>query len=184
MEKTTTHTSGPCTVDSESEKFGSQARFAFVLWFLGFSLDVAQQLLVQTLKGGGLHKKFYRRLRKIGGGVFNHPGPTSFFFSQSALPVYTPPMARDEVPLRTADQLNEPEIPASPVKVPDRRRLWWAELVALMRLAFPIIGTQLLQMALSIITTLAAGRLGVEYLDAASLGTLISNVTGVVWTPG
>lgn len=54
-----------------------------------------------------------------------------------------------------------------------------AELKSLLLLAYPIIGSYLLQLGLGFVNVLAVGRLGVVELDGAALGQLLANITGM-----
>eukprot|EP00667_Euglena_gracilis_P004739 EG_transcript_4765 len=53
-----------------------------------------------------------------------------------------------------------------------------AELIEILLLTLPVVVSYLLEMFLSVVTLIAMGRLGVEELDGASLGSMIVNVTG------
>lgn len=53
---------------------------------------------------------------------------------------------------------------------------WWAELRLLVRYSLPLVATYLLQYSHSVITTVAAGRLGPQELAAASVGMTTMNI--------
>jgi Na+-driven multidrug efflux pump len=53
------------------------------------------------------------------------------------------------------------------------------ELKSLLLLAYPIIGSYMLQLGLGLVNVLAVGRLGVVELDGAALGQLLANITGM-----
>lgn len=61
---------------------------------------------------------------------------------------------------------------------------WWAELSLLTRYSLPLIATYLLQYSHSVITTIAAGRLGAGELAAASVGMTTMNIVGFATIEG
>ena len=61
---------------------------------------------------------------------------------------------------------------------------WWAELALLARYSLPLVATYLLQYSHSVITTIAAGRLGAGELAAASVGMTTMNIVGFATVEG
>ena len=54
----------------------------------------------------------------------------------------------------------------------------FSELLLLIQMSLPVVGTYLLQSAFGIVTVTFTGRLGVDDLAGATLGMLFANLTG------
>lgn len=65
------------------------------------------------------------------------------------------------------------ELADRPGGAPLAKQAFWDECLALLRLSSPLIGAQLAQMAMGVVGTLVAGRLGVAVLAAQALGATV-----------